>query len=88
MTATTQKDKPNQDKGHGPKFTLDIEGRLIDWNQDTISAEKIAEVGGWDFSKGVMLIDKDNVERQLKPGEIVDLTPGMGFSKKVRFKRG
>lgn len=88
MAATAQKDKPDQDKDHGPKFLLDIEGRLIEWNQDTISAEQIAELGGWDFSQGVMLIDKDNVERQLKAGEVVELKPGMGFSKKVRFKRG
>lgn len=88
MPAPAQKDKPDQETNHGPKFTLDIEGRLIEWNQDTISAEKIAELGGWEFSQGVMLIDRDNVERQLQPGEIVELKPGMGFSKKVQFKRG
>ncbi len=88
MTAIAQKDKPDQDKDHGPKFILDIEGRLIDWNQDTILAEKIAELGGWAFSQGVMLIDKDNVEHQLQAGQVVELKPGMGFSKKVRFKRG
>jgi Multiubiquitin len=79
-------DSPNE--GKGPKFTVDIEGRLIEWDEKTISAEKIAELGGWDFSQGVMVIDADNVERQLQAGEIVELKPGMGFSKKVHFKRG
>ena len=35
-----------------------------------------------------VLIDADNNELTLAPGEVVDLKPGMGFSKKVRFKRG
>ena len=33
-------------------------------------------------------VDKDNNERTLKPGESVELKPGLGFSKKVRFRRG
>ena len=71
-----------------PKFTLDIEGALKPWNQDTITTEQIAALGGWDVSLGVLLIDKDNNERPLQPGEVVKLEPGMGFSKKVRFRRG
>jgi hypothetical protein len=71
-----------------PKFTLDIEGTLKPWDSDTITTEQIAALGGWDVSLGVLLIDKDNNERTLRPGEVVELKPGMGFSKKVRFRRG
>jgi hypothetical protein len=39
----------------------------------------------WDQA---ILIDKDNNERTLAAGEVVELKPGMGFSKKIRFKRG
>lgn len=78
----------NADKDPGPKFTLDIEGVLKPWDEDTITTEQIATLGGWDVSLGVLLIDKDNNERTLKPGEVVELKPGMGFSKKVRFRRG
>ena len=74
--------------GQEPKFTLDIEGALKPWDQDTITTEQIAALGGWDVSLGVLLIDKDNNERTLQPGEVVKLEPGMGFSKKVRFRRG
>ncbi|MDO8655517.1 MAG: multiubiquitin domain-containing protein [bacterium] len=87
MTEKT-KVQGNEKEGKGPKFTLDIEGQLIPWDEPTITTEKIAELGGWDPSQGVLLIDQDNVERQLQPGEVVELKPGMGFSKKVRFKRG
>lgn len=71
-----------------PKFFLDIEGELKPWDNDSITAEQIAELGGWDVSLGVLLIDQDNNERTLEPGEVVKLEPGLGFSKKVRFRRG
>lgn len=88
MANQDEKHEAPQKDGKGPKFTLDIEGRLIEWNEPTISAEKIAQLGGWDFSQGVVMIDADNVEHQLKAGQIVELKPGLGFSKKVHFKRG
>ncbi len=78
-----------QDKTPGPKFVLDVEGDLIPWDFDNITTEQVAGLGGWDISLGVILIDlKENTERTLAPGESVQLKPGMGFSKKVRFKRG
>ena len=78
----------NGKNNRGPKFTLDIEGILTAWDSDTITTEQVAALGGWDVSLGVLLIDKDNSERTLQPGEVVELKPGMGFSKKVRFRRG
>lgn len=77
-----------EDKGQGPKFFLDIEGIERPWDKDTITMEEIIALGGWDASQGAILIDKDNNERTLQPGEVVELKPGMGFSKKIRFKRG
>lgn len=77
------------EQARGPKHTLDIEGQLTPWDSDTITTEEAARLGGWDLSQGVVLIDlKDNTERTLQPGETVDVKPGMGFSKKIRFKRG
>ena len=73
---------------HGPKFLLDIEGILKPWDEDTITTEQIIALGGWDPAQGAIMIDKDNVEHTLSPGQVIDLKPGMGFSKKVHFKRG
>jgi len=70
------------------KFFLDIEGVLKPWDEETITTDQVAELGGWDVSQGVILIDKDNNERTLAPHEIIEIKPGQGFSKKVRFKRG
>lgn len=85
----TQEQTAAVEGARGPKFTLNIEGRLIPWDHDTITTEQIAELGGWDISQGVLLIDlRDNTEQTLQPGEVVELRPGLGFSKRIRFKRG
>ena len=70
------------------KYEIDIEGALKSWDSDHITTEQIAALGGWDPSEGVILVDEDNNERTLQPGEVVKLEPGMAFSKKVMFKRG
>jgi hypothetical protein len=70
------------------KYHLDIEGVLKDWDEDTITTEQIIALGGWDASQGAIMIDDENQEHTLKPGQIIEVKPGMGFSKKVRFKRG
>ena len=74
--------------GQGPKYTLDIEGTPHQWDQSTITMEQIAVLGGWDVSEGVIEVDKDNNERTLAPGETVEIKPGLGFSKKYKWKRG
>jgi len=76
-------------KGRGPKYILDIEGNEVPWNKDTITTEEIIELGKWDPKLGAIVINlKDNTERTLNPGEAVEIKPGLGFSKKVGFKRG
>jgi hypothetical protein len=72
----------------GPKFFVDVEGTVHPWSRATITTEEIATLGGWPLSLGVIEIDKENNERTLKPGEVVELKPGGGFSKKIKFKRG
>jgi hypothetical protein len=78
----------SKDKGNGPKFILDIEGSLKPWDDSTITTEQVIALGGWDPAQGAIVIDADNNERTLSPGETIELKPGMGFSKKIRFKRG
>lgn len=78
------KDNP----GSGPKYLVVVEGREFPWDRDTITTEEIASLGGFPVSSGVIEIDADNVERTLAPNETVNLKPGHGFSKKVRWKRG
>jgi len=72
----------------GPKYLLNIEGRDVPWDEDTITTEQIAALGGWEMAQGVVEVDKDNNERTLAPGEIVQIKPGQGFGKKFKWKRG
>ena len=72
----------------GPQYFVDTEGSIHPWPQSTITTEQIATLGGWSASQGVIEIDADNNEITLKPGQVVELKPGHGFAKKVRFKRG
>ena len=65
-----------------------IEGTLFPWEGETITTEEIAQLGGWDVSIGVIEVDADENERNLKPGETIKLEPGLSFGKKLRFKRG
>lgn len=85
-TATEQ--GPQTVRGEAPPFFVNIEGVEYPWHKDTITTEEITQLGGWDTSLGVIEIDKDNNERTLQPGEVVELKPGHGFSKKIRWKRG
>ena len=70
------------------KYFVCIEGKTFPWPDSTILAEQIAELGGWDFSLGVIEIDKDQNERRLQPGEAVSLKGGLSFCKKQSWKRG
>ena len=36
----------NGNQGKGPKYILNIEGNEIPWDEDTITTEQIAELGG------------------------------------------
>lgn len=88
MSTATEKTKRPDECKPGPRFCLNTEGVEHHWPVSTITTEQIAEVGGWDVNQGVIQVDADNNERTLEPGEVVALKPGMGFCKKVRWKRG
>lgn len=74
--------------GQGPHYFLRIEDTVHPWYQPTVTAADIARLGGWDPAIGVLIIDEDNNERQLRPDEVVEIKPGAGFAKKVRWRRG
>lgn len=76
------------DPRSGQPYYVNLEGREVPWEQPTITTEELAALGGWPATQGVIEIDKDNNERTLVAGERVELKPGHGFAKKVRFKRG
>lgn len=88
MSQVTAEVAQNGALNKAPKYFVNIEGNEVPWEHDTISTEQIAALGGWDISQGVIEVDKDNNERTLSPGEIIDIKPGHGFGKKHKWKRG
>ena len=73
----------------GPKYTLDIEGQKFPWDEDTITVPQIRQLGGLPADLPVIEVDLHaGTERQLQETDVVQLRPGLGFSKKVSFKRG
>ncbi len=73
----------------GPKFLINIEGVEHPWDKDTITVPEIRELGGFPATDPVIEVDlKDNTERTLAEDEVVEIKPGRGFGKKVKFQRG
>jgi hypothetical protein len=73
----------------GPKYEVNLDGDIHPWSEPTISVAQIRELAGWGSDQPVVIVDlKTNDERDLREDEVVDLKPGQGFSKKVKFKRG
>jgi hypothetical protein len=71
------------------KYAIDIEGVIYDWDDPTITPRQIRELGGLPADVPVLEIDlKTNDERTLAETDVVHLKPGLGFSKKVEFRRG
>jgi hypothetical protein len=76
-------------KGSGPKYRLEIEGRSYDWNLDTITVPQIRALAGFSVSDTIEEINLiTNTQRTLREDEVVELKPGLGFSKKIKFQRG
>jgi hypothetical protein len=72
-----------------PKFEVNIEGTEHSWSDPNITTEQILELGDLPADQGVIEIDlKTNGERTLEPGEVIELKPGQGFAKKVKYQRG
>jgi len=88
MTVTDSK-RGGSDNAQRPKYTVDLEGELREWPSPTITVSELRMLAGWDSDQPIVIVDlKTNEERDLREDEVVDLKPGQGFSKKIKFKRG
>ena len=71
------------------KYLINIEGNEHPWDADTITVPEIRELGNLPATDPVIEVDlKDNTERTLAEDEVVEIKPGKGFGKKVKFQRG
>lgn len=73
----------------GPKYFIDIEGTDYEWDRSTITVAEIRQLGSLTGDQPIVEVDlEDNSERQLREDEVVELKPGRGFARKVRYQRG
>jgi hypothetical protein len=73
----------------GPKYFVDIEGVDHPWSSPEITVAQIRELAGWDAQQQVVEVDLETmVETTLADDAVVQLKPGRGFAKKIRFQRG
>jgi hypothetical protein len=72
-----------------PKYQVDIEGTLYDWDRDSITVPELRQLAGYPADQQMLEVDlKDNSERVLEESETIEVKPGKGFAKRVAFKRG
>jgi hypothetical protein len=75
--------------GRGPRYAIDIEGTIHPWDEKTITVPEIRSLGGLPVDVPVLEINlHTNEERTLPEDAVVELKPGLGFSKKIEFRRG
>jgi hypothetical protein len=74
----------------GPTYYIDIEGvGTKEWHNSTIRVPEIRDLAGWDATQPVLEVNLEtNTEVTLAEDAVVQLKPGQGFAKKVKFKRG
>jgi hypothetical protein len=84
QTQANKTDKPDK-----AKYELDLEGTLYDWTKDTITLPDLRQLAGWSADQPIVEVDlKTSAEETLAEDAVVELKPGHGFGKKVRFQRG
>jgi hypothetical protein len=70
-------------------FFVDLEGTIYPWHQNTITVPEIRTLGGWEANQEVVEVNlEENTEVTLLESAIIELKPGHGFDKKIKFQRG
>jgi hypothetical protein len=72
----------------GPHYVINIEGTGFAWDRSEITVAELRALGSLGAEPVVEIDLQTNSERELNEAEVVHVKPGMGYSKKVRFKRG
>lgn len=71
------------------EYLIDIEGTQHPWHAGTITVPEIRKLGHLPQEVPVLEVNlHTGTQRQLPEDEIVQIRPGMGYSKKVSFRRG
>jgi hypothetical protein len=70
-------------------YEVNIEGTIHPWPKREITVPEIRTLGGLPKNEPVLEVHLEtNVEKTLSNDAVVELRPGMGYSKRIEFKRG
>jgi hypothetical protein len=73
----------------GPKYIIDFEGKDYPWNESTITPTQLRELVGLPADQALLVVHLDTgAEDPFERDTAYELKPGVGFSKKIGFKRG
>ena len=77
-----------QDVPGGKFFTFFVDGNEFQVDEPTITGAEIMNIAGIAPEVGLLLIEEDGTQLQVRPEEGFELKPGRRFKKAPRFKRG
>lgn len=72
----------------GKFYTLFIDGKEYHVEQATLTGLDIMNLGGIPRELGLVLIQEDGTQVQVREDEVIELKPGRRFKKAPRFQRG
>jgi hypothetical protein len=73
----------------GPKYEINIEGTIYPWGSPTITVPQLRALAGIPADQQMLEIElATNQERTLPEDAVIELQPGKGYAKKVRYQRG
>ena len=75
--------------GPRPKYDINIEGHIYPWPLPRITVPELRDLAGFADDQPILEVDlKTNEERTVPEDEVIELRPGQGFAKKVKYQRG
>lgn len=79
----------NPSEGHRPKYEINIEGTLYPWSAASITVPQLRALANIPSDQQMLEINlATNVEHTLGEDAVIELMPGQGFAKKVKYQRG
>lgn len=72
----------------GKFFTIFVDGKEFHLEQSSITGGEIMDLAGIPRDVGLILVEEDGTQVQIKTDDVIELRPGRRFKKAPRFVRG
>jgi Multiubiquitin len=72
----------------GKFFTIFVDGKEFHVEQSTVTGGEIMDLAGIPRDVGLILVEEDGTQVQIKADDVIELRPGRRFKKAPRFVRG